>query len=207
MQNRAPVERQRLFITDAEKIQIRLVGESALAVQLAHPHRDRRAVGDQLEALFAFAQCLVSEDPVGDINMRANQPQWLAVRTALDLGFGGDPPDLAIAGADDAVLRGELFCRSVHRIQKVLDGAVAVLRMQARDPVSMAIDGIRRQAVNGEIFRGSLAVAETITKVDGDPGNPDDPPNAGKLSLAILQRPLGDGKRFVPTTQLVFAGA
>ena len=45
-----------------------------------------------------------------------------------------DPSDLAVAGPDDAVLRGVFFCRSLQRIQK-FDGPVAVLRMQPRDPV------------------------------------------------------------------------
>ena len=78
MQDRPPVERQRLFVGNTEKFQIGLVCERPGAVDLGHPHRHRRAVGDQPEPLFALAQCFLRNGEIGDVDVRADQPQRLA---------------------------------------------------------------------------------------------------------------------------------
>ena len=56
MQPLAPVERDGFLERQSEKIDIGLVGEGAGAIELGDPDRHRRAVGDQAEALLAFAQ-------------------------------------------------------------------------------------------------------------------------------------------------------
>ena len=59
MQHLAPVEHDGFLERQPEEIDIGLVGEGARAVELGDPDRHRRAVGDQAEALLAFAQgCL-----------------------------------------------------------------------------------------------------------------------------------------------------
>ena len=63
----------RLFIFQAKEFQIGLIGEAARAVELADPHRHRRAVGDQPEALFALLEQFLRQRLFGDIDMGADQ--------------------------------------------------------------------------------------------------------------------------------------
>ncbi len=56
MQPLAPVEHDGFLERQPEEIEIGLVGEGTRAVELGDPDRHRRAVGDQAEALLAFAQ-------------------------------------------------------------------------------------------------------------------------------------------------------
>ena len=86
MQHLAPVEHDGFLERQAEKIDIGLVGEGARAVELGDPDRHRRAVGDQAEALLAFAQRFLRQHLVGDVDMGADQPQRAALAVALDLG-------------------------------------------------------------------------------------------------------------------------
>ena len=55
-----------------------------------------------------------------------------------------------------------------------------------------------------EILRRSLLVPKAIAKVDGDPSNPGDLLNAGKLTLAISYCSFRYRKRFTTATKLVF---
>ena len=91
MQHLAPVEHDGLLERQAEEIDIGLVGEGARAVELGDPDRHRRAVGDQAEALLAFAQGGLRQHVVGDVEIGADQPQRAAVAVALDLGDDADP--------------------------------------------------------------------------------------------------------------------
>ena len=99
MQRLAPVEHHGLLEGQSEKIEIGLVGERAGAVELGHPHRHRRAVGDQAEALLALAQRLLRQHLVGDVEIGADQPQRAAAVVALDLGNDPDPAALAVVRA------------------------------------------------------------------------------------------------------------
>ena len=105
MQDFPPVERQPFVVGNAQKFQIGLVGEGAGAVDLGDPHRHRRAVGDQAKPLFALAQRLPGKRKIGDVDVRADQPQRPAVGIAFDPGFGGYPADLSVIRPDDAILR------------------------------------------------------------------------------------------------------
>ena len=49
MNDRAPVEPQRVFVRHAEERGVGAVDEAALAIQPGQPHRDRRRIGDQPE--------------------------------------------------------------------------------------------------------------------------------------------------------------
>ena len=73
MQHLAPVEDDRLLERHSEEVEIGLVGEGTRPVELRNPDRYRRAVGDQPEALFAFAQLFLRQHPVGDVDMGAEQ--------------------------------------------------------------------------------------------------------------------------------------
>ena len=103
MQHLAPVERDRLLERQPEEIDIGLVGERARAVELGDPDRDGSAVGDQAEALLAFAQRFLGQHLTGDVEIGADQPQRSAVAAALDLGNDADPSDFAVIRPDDAV--------------------------------------------------------------------------------------------------------
>ena len=50
---------QSLFIVDADEIDIGAVDEAALAIELGHPDRHRRRIGDQPETLLALAKPLL----------------------------------------------------------------------------------------------------------------------------------------------------
>ena len=56
----APVIIDRLLVGDAQEVDIGAVDEAALAVELGHPHRHRRRIGDQPEPLLALAQPLLA---------------------------------------------------------------------------------------------------------------------------------------------------
>ena len=157
-----PVERQPFVVGNTQKFQIGLVGEGAGAVDLGHPHRHRRAVGDQAKPLFALAQGLPGQRKLGDVDVRADQPQRPAVGIAFDPGFGGDPAELSVIRPDDAVLIGKLLAGTFHRIEELPHGSFAIFRMQPGDPVLVGVIGVRRQAVDGAIFGGSALVSKTV---------------------------------------------
>ena len=56
MDDVAPVVVDRLLVGDADEVDIGAVDEAALAVELGHPDRHRRRIGDQPETLLALAQ-------------------------------------------------------------------------------------------------------------------------------------------------------
>ena len=178
-----PVERQPFVVGNAQKFQIGLVGEGAGAVDLGHPHRHRRAVGDQAKPLFALAQGLPGQRKLGDVDVRADQPQRPAVGIAFNPGFGGDPAELSVIRPDDAVLIGKLLAGTFHRIEELPHGSFAIFRMQPGDPVLVGVIGVRRQAVDGAIFRGSALVSKTVPQVDRDRSDLGDLPETGSARI------------------------
>ena len=104
------------------------MAKAARAVELGDPHRHRRAVGDQAEALLAFAQLLLGQHPVGGVDMGADQPQRAPVAVAFDLGDDVDPADLAVARPHDAVGGGIVLVAAGKRIEKLFDRALAIVR-------------------------------------------------------------------------------
>ena len=67
MDDGAPVEVDRFLVADPEELDIGAVDEASLAVELGHPHRHRRGIGDQPEALLALAKRGLGDDPLGDV--------------------------------------------------------------------------------------------------------------------------------------------
>ena len=65
----APVERDGFLERQPEKIDIGLVEERAGAIELGDPDRHRRAVGDQPEALLAFAQVRLGQHSSGEVDI------------------------------------------------------------------------------------------------------------------------------------------
>ena len=164
----APVERDGFLERQPEKIDIGLVGEGARAVELGDPHRHRRAVGDQAEALLAFAQLFLRQHPVGGVDMGADQPQRASLAVAFDLGDDVDPARLAVARPHDAVGGGIVLVAAGKRVEKLFDRPLAIVGMDSLDPVFVGFVGrIRRQAVDDEIFRRA-AILESVAEVDFD---------------------------------------
>ena len=129
----APVEHDGFLERQSEKVDIGLVGKGTRAVELGDPDRHRRAVGDQAEALLAFAQVLLRQHLVGGVDMGADQPQRASVAVALDLG-------------DDAIQRvvpslgrtmryvADILVTARQGVEKMLDRAFAVVGMDAARP-------------------------------------------------------------------------
>ena len=191
MQHLAPVEGDGLVVGQADEVHIGLIGEGARAVELRDPDRHRCAVGDQPETLLALAQRFARERLGGDVDMGADEANGAAVAVALELGDNADPAGLAVVGADDAVFGGVVFVRPGQRIEEVLDRRVAILGMDAVDPILMRlVDGIRRQPVKHQIFRRA-AVLEAFAEVDLEAADLADPLDARQLCLALLERVIG----------------
>ncbi|MEY9286363.1 hypothetical protein ABIA03_007555 [Bradyrhizobium yuanmingense] len=191
MQHLAPVEVDGLIVGQADEIDIGLVGEGPLAVELGDPDRHRRAVGDQPEALLAFAQRLARQRLIGHVDMSADEPDGAAVLVALDLCDDPDPAGLAVAGADDAVFGAVVFARSGERFEEMLDGGVAVVGMDTVDPILVRLlGGFRRKAMDHQIF-GRTAVLEAFAEIDLDAADLADALDARQLGLALLQRAIG----------------
>ena len=181
----ASLERQ------SEEIDIGLVGERARAVELGDPDRHRRAVGDQPEALLAFAQLFLRQHPLGDVDMGADQPQRAAVAVAFDFRDDVDPSRLAVARPHDPVGRGIILVAAGEGVEELLDRMLAIVGMDPVDPVLMGFVGrIGRQPVDDEIFRRA-AVLEAVAEVDLDAADAADALDPREFRLAFLQRAMG----------------
>ena len=209
MQRLAPVEHDGFLERQAEEVDIGLVGKGARAVELGDPHRHRRAVGDQAEALLAFAQLLLGQHPVGGVDMGADQPQRASLAVAFDLGDDVDPARLAVARPHDAVGGGVVLVAAGKRIEKLFDRALAVVGMDAVDPVFVGLVGrIRRQAVDDEIFRRA-AVLESVAEIDLDAADAPDALDPRQFRLAFLQgamSPVALARNFLQMLPQAFGG-
>ena len=186
MQRLAPVEHDRFFERQSEKIQISLVGERSRAVELGDPDRDRRAVGDQAEAFLAFAQFLLRQHALGDVDMGADQAQRAAAGVAFEFRNDVDPPRLTVARPHDPVGRDIVFVTAGEGVEELLDGAVAVLGVNPVDPVLMGLVGrIGRQPVDDEIF-WRTTVLETVVEVDLDAADAADALDPREFRFAFL---------------------
>lgn len=202
MQDGPPVEGQTFLVADAQEFEIRLVGECPRAIQERHPHGDRCAVGDQAKPLLAFPQHLPGDRPVGDVDVRADEPQRLAGLVALDPGFRRYPANLTVAGTNDAVLGRISLRTTIQNIEKLAFGAPPVFRMQPSDPVLMRL--VHRpggQPMNGEIFRRA-AIPHAIAQVHKDAADLRDPLNFREFAFALPQCLVGcreNAVQFKPT--------
>ena len=188
MQRLAPVEQDRLFEREPEEFQIGLIGERARAVEFGYPDGHRGAVGDQAEAFLAFAKGFLGQHAVGDVDVRADQTERMAIAVALDLGDHPYPFCLAVVRPHDPIFGGIVFVAASDGVKKMLDRRFAILGVDAIDPSLMRLSSrVRRQAMEDEVF-GRAAIAETFAKVDLDAADPADALDARKLGLALLKR-------------------
>ena len=79
MDDAAPVEIDRFLVGYAEEFDIGAVDEGAFAVEPGDPHGNRRGIGDQAEAVFAFAQRFRGQAAFGDVDEGADRPLQFAI--------------------------------------------------------------------------------------------------------------------------------
>ena len=191
MQDLAPVENQRLLVAEPEKIQIGLVGEGARAIEPGHPDRHRGAVGDQAEALLAFAQGFLCQHAVGNIDMRADQPQRVTKRVAIDPCLHCNPAHLAVARPDNTILRCIVGGPIGDSLEERPFGLAAILGVDAPDPIVMGLPcGLGWKAVDRQIFRRP-PVTEAAAKIDLHAADAADFLNPRQFGFAIAQGLVG----------------
>src|SRR5690606_19034473 len=88
----------------------------------------------QAEALLAAAQGVLGFLALGDVEVSADGAHEVAALVALHLGVAGQPPRLAVIGADDAEFGLEPFVLAVERFLDRADDPGLVVRVQAIDP-------------------------------------------------------------------------
>ena len=187
----APVEHDGFLERQPEEIEIGLVGEGARAVELGDPDRHRRAVGDQAEALLAFAQGSLRQHLSGDVAIGADQAQRTAVAVAVDLGDDTDPAGLAVVRPHDAIFGRIVLALALQDAEQMLDRSLAILGMDPADPFLVGLVGrLGRQAVNQQIF-GRAAVLDAVTEIDFETADPGDALDPRQLGLAFLQGAMG----------------
>ncbi len=99
MQRLPPIENEALLVGQSEEIHVGLVDERTLAVEAADPHRHRRAVGDEAEALLALLQGLLRTAGLGDVDVDADHAQELATHVEAGLRVGAHQAILTIQAA------------------------------------------------------------------------------------------------------------
>ena len=210
MQHLAPVERDGFLERQPEKIEIGLVGERARAVELGDPDRHRRAVGDQAEALLAFAQGCLRQHLIGDVEIGADQAQRAAVAVALDLGDDADPADLAVIRPHDAVFGRIVLALALQDVEQMFDRSLAIVGMDSADPFLVGFVGrLGRQAVNEEIF-GRAAVLDAVAEIDFEAADAGDALDPRQFRFALLQRamsPVAFARDFLQMLPQAFGGS
>ena len=209
MQPLAPVEHDGFLERQPEEIEIGLVGEGTRAVELGDPDRHRRAVGDQAEALLAFAQGCLRQHLSGDIAIGADQAQRAAVAVALDLGDDADPAGRAVIRPHDAVFGRIVLALALQDTEQMLDRSFAIVGMDSADPFLVGLVGrVGRQAVNQQIFRGA-AVLDAVTEIDFEPADAGDALDPRQFRFALLQRamsPVALVRDFLQMSPQAFGG-
>jgi hypothetical protein len=114
-----------------------------------------RSLGDLLFQRFVErAQRLFGAAAVGDVDMRADETQRLAVGRALDLGRDMNPAHLPVARPHDAVLGAIFGPAAVDGLEEMPQRGRAIVGMDAPRPILMGVDPrIRRQSVDAQVFR------------------------------------------------------
>ena len=154
------------------------------------PLRQRRVqfgelVGQLAVALLALPQRLLRQHLLGDVGVGPDQADRLALFVALDGGLDRNPARLAVARANDAVLHAVFAHAARDGVAEFPFGRLAILRMDAVHPVFMGlIDGVRRQAVNQQIFRRP-PVAKAGPQIDLETADPAELLHPRQLGLAL----------------------
>ncbi len=103
---------------------------------------------------------------IGDVEIGADQALRPAVAVALDLGYDADPSDLAVVGPDDAVFGRIVLARAPEHAEQMFDRPLTIFGVDPADPIPIGlVDGLRRQPVNEQIFRGA-AVPDAVAEID-----------------------------------------
>ena len=152
------------------------------------PDMVRHGFGERAEFRFALPQRLLGDHLLGDIGVRADQPYGLSGLVALDGGSHRNPARLAVAWANDPVLRGIVANFARDGITEFLFGGLPIVGMDAPDPVLVGfVDRFRRQPVNQQIFRRP-AIVEAGPQIDFKAADPADLLDPRQFGLAFTQR-------------------
>ena len=188
----APAEDRARGRIDADPVAFEVRDADEIVGHVPEPVALARALLDLvLEVFVEGLQRLLDALALGDVDMRADETQRLAVGVAFDLGFHLDPAHLPVARADDAIF-GAVFARAaVHRLDELPFGPLAILRMDAPHPVLVRlVDRLGRQSVDDQVF-GRTPVAETIGEENLDAADLPDLLHPRELGFAIAQSALG----------------
>src|SRR5690349_14813659 len=187
MQPLAPVENDGILERQSQEIEIGLVGEGTRAVELGDPDRHRCAVGDQAEALLAFAQGGLRQRLISDVAIGADQTQRAAVAFALDLCDDANPARRAVVRTYDAVFGRIVLAPAFQNAEEMLDRSLAILGMDSADPFLVGfVFRLGRQAVNQEIF-GGAAVLDAVAEIDFETADTGNTLNPYQFRFALLQ--------------------
>ena len=116
-------------------------------------------IRQQPQPLLAFAPRFLRRFQFRHVNMGSDESQRPPIRTALDLGLRGNPPDLAVARPDDPVLA-NIVCRRARKgVEEMALGTLAVLWVNAVYPILVRLmHRFRRKPVDAEVFRRAPVV-------------------------------------------------
>src|SRR5690606_24807271 len=142
----------------------------------------------QAEALLAAAQGVLGFLALGDVEVSADGAHEVAALVALHLGVAGQPPRLAVIGADDAEFGLEPFVLAVERFLDRADDPGLVVRVQAIDPALHAY----RAVADGkaQLFEEPVRADREAIRIGFEVGQ------AGRV-LNQTQAPLAGAKLFL----------
>src|SRR5260370_42491022 len=95
----------------------------------------------------------------------------------------------------------------MHCIDKVLNSARAVFRMQSLDPILMRIVCVRRQSVDGPILGRPGLISKAVPKINRYHSYLGYLLAAGYFAAASRQRPFRTREHFDWTTKLFFSAS
>ena len=143
-----------------------LVGEAEDLVLVDIGDEDGQGVGDGEELLLVCARPLLGKLALGNVDMRADHGDRLARVVTLDFRHSADPPHVAVARANDAVLGSVVRGAAGDRAEEALDRAGAIVRVEALHPGLVRLDPcFRGQPVKPDIFWRSVS-QEIVAHVD-----------------------------------------
>src|SRR6476661_3298287 len=119
--------------------------------------------------------------------MGPDQTDGLSVLIAFNRGLDRNPPRLAVARPNNAVLHRVVAHVARDGVTEFFLGGFAILGMDAIHPVVVRlVCRIRRQPVNQQILRRP-AIAEAGSQIDLEAADPPQLLHAGELGLAFAQ--------------------
>ena len=152
----------------------------------------RKLIGKLAIQLFALPKRLLRHDLLGDVSVGADQTDRISMLVALDGRFHRNPPRLAVAGTNNPVLHAVFAHIACDGVTEFLFGRLTVFRVDAPDPILVALGArIRREAVDRQILRRA-AIAETSAQIDLETADSTELLHARQLRLAFAQRGRGD---------------